>query len=46
MNVGHEDDELKPYMEPVPDYKDPRRTGGTPRVTLGAQGPPSAPVPP
>ncbi|KAM6325741.1 serine/threonine-protein kinase MARK2 isoform 3-T3 [Alca torda] len=26
MNVGHEDDELKPYMEPVPDYKDPRRT--------------------
>lgn len=29
MNVGHEDDELKPYMEPVPDYKDPRRTGRT-----------------
>uniref|UniRef100_K7FCL1 Serine/threonine-protein kinase MARK2 n=1 Tax=Pelodiscus sinensis TaxID=13735 RepID=K7FCL1_PELSI len=26
MNVGHEDDELKPYMEPQPDYKDPRRT--------------------
>ncbi|XP_048713396.1 serine/threonine-protein kinase MARK2 isoform X11 [Lepidochelys kempii] len=26
MNVGHEDDELKPYMEPLPDYKDPRRT--------------------
>ncbi|XP_063800985.1 serine/threonine-protein kinase MARK2 isoform X5 [Pseudophryne corroboree] len=26
MNVGHEDDELKPYIEPVPDYKDPRRT--------------------
>uniref|UniRef100_A0A8C3S593 Microtubule affinity regulating kinase 2 n=1 Tax=Chelydra serpentina TaxID=8475 RepID=A0A8C3S593_CHESE len=26
MNVGHEDDELKPYLEPVPDYKDPRRT--------------------
>ncbi|XP_078516656.1 serine/threonine-protein kinase MARK2 isoform X12 [Lissotriton helveticus] len=26
MNVGHEDDELKPYVEPVPDYKDPRRT--------------------
>uniref|UniRef100_A0ABM5F462 non-specific serine/threonine protein kinase n=1 Tax=Pogona vitticeps TaxID=103695 RepID=A0ABM5F462_9SAUR len=26
MNVGHEDDELKPYTEPVPDYKDPRRT--------------------
>ncbi|XP_045919900.1 serine/threonine-protein kinase MARK2 isoform X2 [Micropterus dolomieu] len=26
MNVGHEDEELKPYIEPVPDYKDPRRT--------------------
>ncbi|XP_025049042.1 serine/threonine-protein kinase MARK2 [Alligator sinensis] len=26
MNVGHEDDELKPYVEPMPDYKDPRRT--------------------
>ncbi|XP_034712399.1 serine/threonine-protein kinase MARK2 isoform X12 [Etheostoma cragini] len=27
MNVGHEDEELKPYIEPQPDYKDPRRTG-------------------
>ncbi|XP_036619677.1 serine/threonine-protein kinase MARK2 isoform X7 [Trichosurus vulpecula] len=26
MNVGHEEDELKPYVEPLPDYKDPRRT--------------------
>lgn len=26
MNVGHEDDELKPYIEPLPDYKDPKRT--------------------
>ncbi|KAM4617541.1 serine/threonine-protein kinase MARK2 isoform 1-T1 [Discoglossus pictus] len=26
MNVGHEEDELKPYVEPIPDYKDPRRT--------------------
>uniref|UniRef100_A0AAY4A745 non-specific serine/threonine protein kinase n=1 Tax=Denticeps clupeoides TaxID=299321 RepID=A0AAY4A745_9TELE len=26
MNVGHEDDELKPYVEPQPDYKDPKRT--------------------
>ncbi|XP_033465597.1 serine/threonine-protein kinase MARK2 isoform X10 [Epinephelus fuscoguttatus] len=26
MNVGHEDEELKPYVEPQPDYKDPRRT--------------------
>lgn len=28
MNVGHEEEELKPYIEPQPDYKDPRRTGG------------------
>lgn len=33
MNVGHEDEELKPYIEPVPDYKDPKRTG-THRNTL------------
>ncbi|XP_028658478.1 serine/threonine-protein kinase MARK2 isoform X10 [Erpetoichthys calabaricus] len=26
MNVGHEDEELKPYLEPTPDYKDPKRT--------------------
>uniref|UniRef100_W5M109 Microtubule affinity regulating kinase 2 n=1 Tax=Lepisosteus oculatus TaxID=7918 RepID=W5M109_LEPOC len=26
MNVGHEDEELKPYLEPEPDYKDPKRT--------------------
>ncbi|XP_069750318.1 serine/threonine-protein kinase MARK2 isoform X3 [Narcine bancroftii] len=26
MNVGHDDDELKPYVDPEPDYKDPRRT--------------------
>ncbi|KAJ8367303.1 hypothetical protein AAFF_G00321130 [Aldrovandia affinis] len=26
MNVGHEDEELKPYVEPQPDYKDPKRT--------------------
>ncbi|XP_054457793.1 serine/threonine-protein kinase MARK2 isoform X4 [Anoplopoma fimbria] len=26
MNVGHEEEELKPYIEPQPDYKDPRRT--------------------
>ncbi|XP_056586222.1 serine/threonine-protein kinase MARK2 isoform X6 [Triplophysa dalaica] len=27
MNVGHDDEELKPYIEPQPDYKDPKRTG-------------------
>nr|XP_046236828.1 serine/threonine-protein kinase MARK2 isoform X9 [Scatophagus argus] len=26
MNVGYEEEELKPYVEPQPDYKDPRRT--------------------
>ncbi|KAI1903306.1 hypothetical protein AGOR_G00025850 [Albula goreensis] len=26
MNVGHEEEELKPYVEPQPDYKDPKRT--------------------
>ncbi|XP_066591488.1 serine/threonine-protein kinase MARK2-like isoform X18 [Prorops nasuta] len=27
MNVGYEDDELKPYLEPEPDYKDHKRIG-------------------
>ncbi|KAA0723176.1 Serine/threonine-protein kinase MARK2 [Triplophysa tibetana] len=26
MNVGFDEEELKPYIEPQPDYKDPRRT--------------------
>ncbi|XP_055757540.1 serine/threonine-protein kinase MARK2 [Salvelinus fontinalis] len=26
MNVGHDEEELKPYIEPMPDYKDPKRT--------------------
>ncbi|XP_020499318.1 serine/threonine-protein kinase MARK2 isoform X8 [Labrus bergylta] len=26
MNVGYDEEELKPYIEPMPDYKDPRRT--------------------
>ncbi|XP_078283779.1 serine/threonine-protein kinase MARK2-like isoform X2 [Rhinoraja longicauda] len=26
MNVGHEEDELKPYTDPEPNYKDPCRT--------------------
>ncbi|XP_059397893.1 serine/threonine-protein kinase MARK2-like isoform X3 [Carassius carassius] len=30
MNMGNEDDELKPYIEPQPDYKDPKRTGQHP----------------
>uniref|UniRef100_A0A9R1SNT0 MAP/microtubule affinity-regulating kinase 3 n=2 Tax=Cyprinus carpio TaxID=7962 RepID=A0A9R1SNT0_CYPCA len=35
MNVGHEDDELKPYIEPQPDYKDPKRTGQHPSSAKG-----------
>ena len=27
MNVGYEDDELKPYQEPSKDYTDPVRVG-------------------
>ncbi|CAG05733.1 unnamed protein product, partial [Tetraodon nigroviridis] len=26
MNVGYEEEELKPYIEPQPDYKDPKKT--------------------
>ncbi|KAI4899240.1 hypothetical protein NFI96_023172, partial [Prochilodus magdalenae] len=26
MNVGYDEEELKPYVEPQPDYKDPKRT--------------------
>ncbi|GAB0096129.1 MAP/microtubule affinity-regulating kinase 3 [Sergentomyia squamirostris] len=29
MNMGYEDDELKPYTEPVADLKDPKRIGKT-----------------
>ncbi|XP_016428685.1 serine/threonine-protein kinase MARK2-like isoform X7 [Sinocyclocheilus rhinocerous] len=35
MNAGHEDDELKPYIEPQPDYKDPKRTGQHPSSAGG-----------
>lgn len=27
MNMGYEDDELKPYLEPEPDFKDLKRIG-------------------
>ncbi|MCJ8740686.1 hypothetical protein PDJAM_G00061760 [Pangasius djambal] len=30
MNVGYEEEELMPYIEPQPDYKDPKRTGQHP----------------
>lgn len=34
MNVAFEDEELKPYIEPQPDYKDPKRTGGNMRKNM------------
>ncbi|KAB5548781.1 hypothetical protein PHYPO_G00059550 [Pangasianodon hypophthalmus] len=30
MNVGYDEEELMPYIEPQPDYKDPKRTGQHP----------------
>ena len=27
MNIGHEDDPLKPYMQPAPDFTDEKRLG-------------------
>ncbi|XP_072517706.1 serine/threonine-protein kinase MARK2 isoform X8 [Salminus brasiliensis] len=35
MNVGYEEEELKPYVEPQPDYKDPKRTGQHPSSAGG-----------
>lgn len=29
MNMGYEDDELKPYVEPQPDLNDQKRIGKT-----------------
>lgn len=29
MNMGHEEEELKPYIEPMADLKDPKRIGKT-----------------
>jgi hypothetical protein len=27
MNMGYEEEELKPFIEPEPDFKDPKRIG-------------------
>lgn len=35
MNVGYEEEELMPYIEPQPDYKDPKRTGQHPSSAGG-----------
>lgn len=34
MNVGHEEEELKPYTEPEPDFNDTKRIGKTFRSML------------
>lgn len=34
MNVGHEEEELKPYTEPEPDFNDTKRIGKTFRRIL------------
>lgn len=34
MNMGFEDDELKPYIEPKPDLQDPKRIGKTGTVYI------------
>lgn len=34
MNVGHEEEELKPYTEPEPDFNDTKRIGKTFRRML------------
>lgn len=34
MNVGYEDEELKPYIEPEPDFSDTRRMGKQGELTL------------
>lgn len=34
MNVGHEEEELKPYTEPEPDFNDTKRIGEASRNML------------
>ena len=34
MNVGHEEEELKPYTEPEPDFNDTKRIGEASRKML------------
>ena len=33
MNIGYEDDNLEPHIEPVKDYNDPVRIGKSPQQT-------------
>ena len=34
MNIGYEDDELKPFVEPPPDINDPVRIGNVQHLHL------------
>jgi len=34
MNMGYEDDELKPFSEPEPDFNDPRRIGKSLQIAI------------
>lgn len=34
MNVGHEEEELKPYTEPEPDFNDTKRIGNSFTITI------------
>lgn len=34
MNIGYEDDELKPFVEPLPDINDPVRIGNVQHLYL------------
>lgn len=34
MNVGHEEEELKPYTEPEPDFNDTKRIGNRFNLTI------------
>lgn len=36
MNVGHEEEELKPYSEPEPDFNDTKRIGKYLNIVWGA----------
>ena len=36
MNIGHEDDELVPFIEPTPDYNDSNKIGKLYRDLCGA----------
>ena len=42
MNIGYEDDDLKPFIEPLPDINDPVRIGKVHQCILGQTRPTSS----